>query len=42
MNTETVENIASALAGLAAAAFFTILFVALTSPVAETVAKLVS
>ena len=42
MKTETLENVAGALAGVAAAAFFTILFVALSSPVAETVQKLIS
>ena len=42
MRTETLENLASAAAGVAAAAFFTILFVAVTTPVAETVAKLLS
>jgi hypothetical protein len=42
MKTETIENIASALAGLAAAACFTVLYVALTAPVAETVQKLIS
>ena len=42
MKAETLENIASAVAGLAAAACFTILFVAVSSPVAETVQKFIS
>lgn len=42
MKTETLENLATWAAGLAAAAFFTILFVAISSPVAATVQKFVS
>ncbi|HUP88683.1 MAG TPA: hypothetical protein VM100_05020 [Longimicrobiales bacterium] len=42
MKSETLENLASWTAGVAAAAFFTILFVAVSSPVAETVQKFVS
>ena len=42
MKHETVENVAGWIAGLAAAAFFTTLFVAVSLPVAETVQKFVS
>ena len=42
MSHETLENIASALAGVAVAAFFTVLFVAVSAPVAETLQKFVS
>lgn len=42
MKTETLENLASAVAGIAVAACFTILFVAVSTPVAETVQKFVS
>lgn len=42
MKSETIENLAGLAAGLAAAAFFTILFVAVSAPVAETVQKLIS
>ncbi|MGQ0560644.1 MAG: hypothetical protein ACT443_02070 [Gemmatimonadota bacterium] len=39
MSHETVENIAGALAGLAALACMTLLFAALSAPVVETVQK---
>ena len=42
MSTRTIENLAGWAAGLAAAAFFTLLFVAMSAPVAEAVQKFVS
>jgi hypothetical protein len=39
MNTERIENIASLAAGAAAAVFFTLLFIAMSTPAAETVSK---
>lgn len=42
MSHETVENVAGAAAGIVAAAFFTLLFIAVSAPVAETVQKLMS
>ena len=41
-NYETIENVAGWVAGLATAAAFTALFVALSLPVAETVQKFLS
>jgi len=42
MRTETVENVAGTLAGIAAAAFFTVMFVLMSAPVVETVRKFIS
>lgn len=42
MKHETVENVAGWMAGVAAAAFFTVLFIAMSAPVAETVHKFLS
>ena len=42
MKTETLENLAGWAAGLGAAAFFTLLFVAMSAPVAETLQKFLS
>lgn len=42
MKTETLENVASWLAGAAAAAFFTFMFVAMSGPTTETVLKFLS
>ena len=42
MSHETVENVAGALAGLLTAAVFTLLYVAVSAPVAETIQKFLS
>jgi hypothetical protein len=42
MKHETLENLAGLVAGVAVAACFTILFVAMTLPVSETVQKFLS
>lgn len=42
MKTETVENVASWIAGVAAAVFFTTMFIAMSGPAAETVQKFLS
>ncbi len=42
MKHETIENVAGWLAGVAAAAFFTVLFIAMSTPAAETVHKLLT
>ena len=42
MKHETVENVAGWAAGVVAAAFFTVLFVAMTAPAAETVQMFLS
>ena len=42
MSHETIENVASAVAGIAAAAFFTVLYIAVSAPVAETLQKFIS
>jgi hypothetical protein len=42
MSHETAENIAGAIAGLVVAACMTLLFVAMSAPVVETVQKMVA
>jgi len=42
MKSETIERVASWAAGVGAAAFFSLLFVAMSSPAAETVARFIS
>ena len=42
MSHETIENVAGAVAGIVTAAFFTVLFVAVSAPVAETVQKFIA
>lgn len=42
MKHETLENLAGWVAGITAGAVFTVLFVAMSAPVAETVQKFVS
>jgi hypothetical protein len=42
MKHETLENLAGLVAGAAAAVFFTVMFIALSIPTAETVQKFIS
>lgn len=42
MSNETAENVAGAIAGLLVAACMTLLFIAMSAPVVETVRKIVA